>query len=85
MAVPIEQRLTIPVGEFIELTGMSRPTTDSLIKNGTIKSVVLGNKRLVYVGSFLEFIERTRKEQASNPKPLGRQREKLASKETATA
>jgi hypothetical protein len=85
MTIPIERRLTIPMGEFIEHTGMSRPKAEELIKNGVVKSVVIGSKRLVYVSSFMEFIERVRQEQINNPKPLGRQREKIAAKETATA
>jgi hypothetical protein len=85
MAVPIEQRLTVPMGEFIENTGMSRLMAENLVKSGAVKSVVLGNKRLIYVNSFMEFIERTRKDQVSNPKLLGRQRHGVASKETVAA
>ena len=77
--------MTIPMGEFIENTGMSRPMTEELVKSGAVKSVVLGNKRLIYVNSFMEFIERTQKDQVSSPKLLGRQRHRVASKETVAA
>jgi hypothetical protein len=81
MTVPLEQRLTIPMGEFVELSGLGRPTAQKMVKDGTLQSIAVGSKRLIIVKSYLDFIERTRQEQTAGSQklpPLGKFRGKGA-------
>lgn len=77
MTVPLEQRLTVPMSEFVELSGLGRPTAQRMVKDGTLQSIAVGNKRLILVRSYLDFIERTRREQTTGSQklpPLGKWR-----------
>lgn len=88
MSIPMEQRVTVSMGKFVEITDIPRATVYEMLKSGKIKSVAIGRKRMILVDSYRELIARAMQEQESCPnglKPLGRQREKVAAKETVAA
>ena len=65
MALPIWDRMTVPLGEFVELSGIGRTAVYGMMQSGELKSVTLGKKRMVIVASYRELLERAMREQAS--------------------
>jgi predicted DNA-binding transcriptional regulator AlpA len=65
MALPVWERLTVPLGEFVELSGIGRTAVYKMMQSGELKSVTLGKKRMVIVASYRELLERAMREQAS--------------------
>jgi predicted DNA-binding transcriptional regulator AlpA len=65
MALPIWDRITVPLCEFVELSGIGRSVAYQMMRSGELKSVTLGKKRMVVVASYRELLERSMAEQAS--------------------
>jgi hypothetical protein len=65
MALPIWDRMTVPLGEFVEISGIGRTEVYKKMQSGELKSVTLGKKRMVIVASYIELLERAMAEQAS--------------------
>jgi hypothetical protein len=50
------ERITVSVNEFLEMSGMKRTSLYRLIKEGRLRSVLVCGRRLVVVASYLEMI-----------------------------
>jgi hypothetical protein len=65
MALPIWDRITAPLGEFVEISGIGRSVLYKMLKSGELQSVTIGKKRMVIVASYRELLERAMRDQAS--------------------
>jgi predicted DNA-binding transcriptional regulator AlpA len=77
VALPVWERLTVPVGEFVEISGIGRSTVYAMLRDGVLRSVTIGKKRMVIVASYREVLERAMREQQSytpGRRPRGRPR-----------
>jgi predicted DNA-binding transcriptional regulator AlpA len=77
VALPVWERLTVPVGEFVEISGIGRSTVYAMLRSNELRSVTIGKKRMVLVESYREILERAMGEQptyAPGRRPRGRPR-----------
>jgi predicted DNA-binding transcriptional regulator AlpA len=82
MAMPIQDRLTVPLGEFVKLSGIGRSTVYAMLRSGVLRSVTLGKKRMVIVASYREVLESAMREQTTytpGRRPRGRPRKGVGS------
>ena len=63
MAMPIWDRLTVPLGEFVEISGIGRTQVYKMLRSGELQSVAIGKKRMVIVASYREALGRAMREQ----------------------
>ena len=52
--------ITAPVQEFAELVHIPRTRIYQLLKDGELESVMLGGRRLILCGSYIDMLERLR-------------------------
>jgi len=69
--------LTKPIGLFCEAEGIGRQQTYDLINAGEIESVLVGNRRLIIMQSWVDYISRLQQQQAgsalgASPNPKAR-------------
>jgi hypothetical protein len=86
MAMPIWDRLTVPLNEFLEISGIGRSDAYAKLRSGELKSVTIGKKRMVIVASYIELLERAMQEQQSytpGRHPAGRPRKSAANERGA--
>jgi hypothetical protein len=77
MALPVQDRLTVPLGEFLELSGIGRTCVYAMLRSGELLSITIGKKRMILVSSYKEVIERAMREQTTytpGRRPRGRPR-----------
>jgi excisionase family DNA binding protein len=55
--VPFEQRLTCSLEEGIEYTSIRRTKFYELLREGKIKSTMVGSRRLILVSSLLKLLQ----------------------------
>jgi excisionase family DNA binding protein len=60
--------ITVPVGEFCQISGIGRTRVYELIADGSLDSITIGKRRLIVLDSFRQLIERQRA-----TSPVGRQ------------
>jgi hypothetical protein len=75
--MPVQDRLTVPVNEFVKLSGIGRSHVYELLRSGVLRSVTIGKKRMVLVASYREVLEKAMREQPTytpGRRPRGRPR-----------
>ena len=63
MAMPLVDRITVPIAEFCQITDLCRTIVYKKLQSNELRSVKIGRRRMIVVQSYKEMVERALQEQ----------------------
>lgn len=63
--ISLSDRISVGLGEFLEMSRLRKTTVYKLIKTGELRSALICGRRMIVVSSYLDFLARQREAEAS--------------------